>query len=145
MPTLDELTAALRAFADARDWRQFHDPKNLAMLVASEAGELLAEYRWVRWGEGARAGDGHRVVHRCAHAADAAVALERHHAVLGRVLDELLRDLFAGQQERHVHVAARRLVADRALVEAARAVDRVVDQLRLLGVVLLDGCQAALA
>src|SRR3954451_18157810 len=48
MPTLDELTTALRAFADARDWRQFHDPKNLAMLVASEAGELLAEYRWVR-------------------------------------------------------------------------------------------------
>ncbi len=51
MPTLDELTAALRAFADARDWRQFHDPKNLAMLVASEAGELLAEYRWVRGDE----------------------------------------------------------------------------------------------
>src|SRR3954462_2092265 len=51
MPTLDELTAALRAFADARDWRQFHDPKNLAMLVASEAGELVAEYRWVRGDE----------------------------------------------------------------------------------------------
>jgi dCTP diphosphatase len=51
MPTLDELTVALRAFADARDWRQFHDPKNLAMLVASEAGELLAEYRWVRGDE----------------------------------------------------------------------------------------------
>ncbi len=51
MPTLDELTASLRAFADARDWRQFHDPKNLAMLVASEAGELLAEYRWVRGDE----------------------------------------------------------------------------------------------
>ena len=48
MPTLDELTAALRRFADERDWRQFHDPKNLAMLLASEAGELLAEYRWVR-------------------------------------------------------------------------------------------------
>ena len=31
-----------------RDWSQFHDPKNLAMLLASEAGELLAEYRWVR-------------------------------------------------------------------------------------------------
>src|SRR3954466_11777839 len=47
MPTLDQLTAALRQFAAERDWRQFHDPKNLAMLVASEAGELLAEYRWV--------------------------------------------------------------------------------------------------
>jgi NTP pyrophosphatase (non-canonical NTP hydrolase) len=48
MPTLDELIAALRKFVADRDWQQFHDPKNLAMLVASEAGELLAEYRWVR-------------------------------------------------------------------------------------------------
>jgi NTP pyrophosphatase (non-canonical NTP hydrolase) len=45
---LDELRAELRAFVAARDWQQFHDPKNLAMLVASEAGELLAEYRWVQ-------------------------------------------------------------------------------------------------
>lgn len=48
MTSLDELRAELRAFVAARDWQQFHDPKNLAMLVASEAGELLAEYRWVR-------------------------------------------------------------------------------------------------
>jgi NTP pyrophosphatase (non-canonical NTP hydrolase) len=38
----------LRAFVAERDWGQFHEPKNLAMLLASEAGELLAEYRWVR-------------------------------------------------------------------------------------------------
>jgi dCTP diphosphatase len=44
---LDSLTAELRQFVDERDWQQFHDPKNLAMLVASEAGELLAEYRWI--------------------------------------------------------------------------------------------------
>ncbi len=37
----------LRAFVAEREWEQFHDPKNLAMAVASEAGELLAEYRWV--------------------------------------------------------------------------------------------------
>ena len=48
MTSLDELRAELTAFAVARDWQRFHDPKNLAMLVASEAGELLAEYRWVR-------------------------------------------------------------------------------------------------
>jgi dCTP diphosphatase len=41
------LRAELRHFVDERDWGQFHDPKNLAMLVASEAGELVAEYRWV--------------------------------------------------------------------------------------------------
>jgi dCTP diphosphatase len=41
------LVDELRAFVAERDWSQFHDPKNLAMLLASEAGELLAEYRWV--------------------------------------------------------------------------------------------------
>jgi NTP pyrophosphatase (non-canonical NTP hydrolase) len=44
---LDEIIERLRAFVAERDWAQFHDPKNLAMAVASEAGELLAEYRWV--------------------------------------------------------------------------------------------------
>ncbi|MCA9617253.1 MAG: nucleotide pyrophosphohydrolase [Myxococcales bacterium] len=38
----------LRDFVRERDWEQFHDPKNLAMAVASEAGELLSELRWVR-------------------------------------------------------------------------------------------------
>src|SRR6185503_4542993 len=47
MPTVESLVAELRAFVAERDWQQFHDPKNLAMLLASEAGELLAEYRWV--------------------------------------------------------------------------------------------------
>jgi NTP pyrophosphatase (non-canonical NTP hydrolase) len=49
--TLEDLVRELRAFVAARDWQQFHDPKNLAMLVASEAGELVAEYRWVRGDE----------------------------------------------------------------------------------------------
>jgi dCTP diphosphatase len=48
MTSLEELRDELRAFVAARDWQQFHDPKNLAMLVASEAGELVAEYRWMR-------------------------------------------------------------------------------------------------
>ena len=44
---LDALRIRLREFVNERDWEQFHDPKNLAMCLASEAGELLAEYRWV--------------------------------------------------------------------------------------------------
>lgn len=43
---LARIRDAVRAFVDERDWRQFHDPKNLAMAVASEAGELLAHFRW---------------------------------------------------------------------------------------------------
>jgi dCTP diphosphatase len=45
---LPALVAQLRQFVAEREWAQFHDPKNLAMLVGSEAGELVAEYRWVR-------------------------------------------------------------------------------------------------
>jgi dCTP diphosphatase len=48
MDKLEGILQELRDFVTERDWGQFHDPKNLAMLVASEAGELLAEYRWVR-------------------------------------------------------------------------------------------------
>jgi dCTP diphosphatase len=48
MRDLDALLTDLRRFVAERDWAQFHDPKNLAMLVASEAGELVAEYRWVQ-------------------------------------------------------------------------------------------------
>lgn len=49
-PPEDRLAAIrdrLRQFVANREWEQFHDPKNLAMAIASEAGELLAELRWV--------------------------------------------------------------------------------------------------
>ena len=42
-----ELTARIRAFADARNWEKFHTPKNLAMAIAGEAGELAAEFQWL--------------------------------------------------------------------------------------------------
>ena len=44
--TLDELTARVRAFADARDWGQYHSPRNLAMALSVEAAELLELYLW---------------------------------------------------------------------------------------------------
>jgi dCTP diphosphatase len=47
MGELADIREELRAFVAERDWGQFHDPKNLAMLLGSEVGELLAEYRWV--------------------------------------------------------------------------------------------------
>ena len=47
MTDLDRLRDALRAFADARDWGQFHSPKNLAMALSVEAAELLEVFQWV--------------------------------------------------------------------------------------------------
>ena len=43
---LAKLTAAVRQFAEERDWQQFHTPKNLAISVAVETGELLELVQW---------------------------------------------------------------------------------------------------
>jgi NTP pyrophosphatase (non-canonical NTP hydrolase) len=51
MRDLERVRARLRRFTAERDWARFHDPKNLAMLLASEAGELVALLRWVPNGE----------------------------------------------------------------------------------------------
>ncbi|GAA2362400.1 hypothetical protein GCM10009854_47570 [Saccharopolyspora halophila] len=44
--TIEELQHRLYAFADERDWHQFHTPKNLAMALSAEAGELLELFQW---------------------------------------------------------------------------------------------------
>ena len=41
------LVEALRAFAHARDWEQFHTPKNLACALSVEAAELLEHFQWL--------------------------------------------------------------------------------------------------
>ena len=37
----------VRHFRDARDWRQFHSPKNLSMSIAIEAAELMEHFQWL--------------------------------------------------------------------------------------------------
>jgi NTP pyrophosphatase (non-canonical NTP hydrolase) len=43
---IESLTAEIRAFRDARDWLQFHNPKELAVAITAEAGELLQHFVW---------------------------------------------------------------------------------------------------
>src|SRR5687767_9572301 len=47
MTELETLRDQLRDFAAARDWEQFHSPKNLAMALSAEAGELLEIFQWL--------------------------------------------------------------------------------------------------
>ena len=44
--TIENITASIRAFRDARDWKQFHNPKEMAVGIAAEAGELLQHFVW---------------------------------------------------------------------------------------------------
>jgi len=52
--SLIELRDALRRFASARDWEQFHTPKNLAMALCAEAAELLEQFQWLTAEQSAR-------------------------------------------------------------------------------------------
>ena len=44
---LTELRDAMRRFAAERAWERFHTPKNLAMALSGEAGELIEHFQWL--------------------------------------------------------------------------------------------------
>ena len=44
--SIEELTARICAFRDARDWIVFHNPKDLAVAIAAVAGELMQPFVW---------------------------------------------------------------------------------------------------
>ena len=84
---LDSLRDRLARFAAARDWDQFHNPKNLAMALAGEAGEVLEHFQWLTFEQAANLPDGTR----------AEVALECADVLLFllRLCDKLEIDLAA--------------------------------------------------
>jgi NTP pyrophosphatase (non-canonical NTP hydrolase) len=45
--SLETLNQRLKAFAQERDWEQFHSPKNLSMALIAEAAELLEHFQWL--------------------------------------------------------------------------------------------------
>lgn len=45
--TVGELREAVDAFVAARQWRQFHNAKDLAVSISLEAAELLEEFQWL--------------------------------------------------------------------------------------------------
>lgn len=47
MTDIPKLQERLREFAELRDWKQFHSPKNLSMALIVEAGELAEHFQWL--------------------------------------------------------------------------------------------------
>ena len=47
VPALPDLSRRISQFATARDWDQFHSPKNLAIALSVEAAELLEHFQWL--------------------------------------------------------------------------------------------------
>ena len=56
MGDLDDLRERIDAFVEARGWRQYHTPKNLAMALTGEVGELVEILQWLTPEESSAAG-----------------------------------------------------------------------------------------
>ena len=46
MKDTSDLTKRIIAFRDARDWKQFHNPKDMALSLVLEAAEVMEHFQW---------------------------------------------------------------------------------------------------
>ncbi len=101
MNEIEALKAEIRAFADARDWEQFHTPKNLSMAVAGEAGELVAEFQWLTAKESERSElSSEKLLDIELEMADVAIYLLRLSDVLNVDLPQAIRKKLAINESR---------------------------------------------
>ena len=101
MNEIESLAADIRSFADARNWEQFHTPKNLSMAVAGEAGELVAEFQWLTAEESTRSNMSQEKLKDVElEIADVAIYLIRLADVLGVDISEVVRTKLAINETR---------------------------------------------
>lgn len=103
MSEIGDLIDLIHRFAADRQWQQFHTPKNLAMALCGEAGELAAELQWLTPEESASLGEEQREAVRL-EAADVAIYLLRLCDVLDIDLAQAVRDKVAVNESRFPRV-----------------------------------------
>jgi NTP pyrophosphatase (non-canonical NTP hydrolase) len=94
------LQQRLAAFAAARDWDQFHSPKNLAMALSVEASELVEEFQWLTEEQSRRLDDQRRERVRL-ELADVFIYLLRITDVLGIDLTKAVDDKIALNERKY--------------------------------------------
>lgn len=105
--TIGSLRQALADFAAARDWEQFHTPKNLAMALVGEVGELVELFQWLTPEESAAVmADAERAVRVREELADVFAYLLQLSDALGVDLEAAL--------EAKIEINARKYPVDRA-------------------------------
>ncbi|MBH1445914.1 nucleotide pyrophosphohydrolase [Stenotrophomonas hibiscicola] len=87
---------ALREFAEARDWAQFHSPKNLVMALSGEVGELNEIFQWMAEADSFKAASSEATAKAVRdEIADVALYLIRLSDVLGIDLNEAVSSKLA--------------------------------------------------
>lgn len=105
---VEDLQRTLRRFADARDWEQFHAPKNLASALCVEAAELLEIFQWLDEAQSRAVQPGHPLHPRVSEEiADVQIYLLRLADKVGVDLDSAVRRKIARNEEKYPPEKAR--------------------------------------
>ncbi|MGV3725088.1 nucleotide pyrophosphohydrolase [Hydrogenophaga sp.] len=113
----DGAAQALRRFAEERDWQQFHSPKNLAMALSGEVGELTEIFQWMTEADSHAAASSPKTAQAVRdELADVALYLIRLADVLGVDLNAAVANKLASNAAKYP-------------IEAARGVSTKYDQL----------------
>lgn len=94
------LTERIQAFVDAREWRQFHNPKDLAVAIAAEAGELMQHFVWQQEGQIVDRVRNNRA-EIASEVADVAILLFEFADNLGFNLGDVMAEKIAANEERY--------------------------------------------
>jgi NTP pyrophosphatase (non-canonical NTP hydrolase) len=106
--SVEELTERVGHFAHIREWGQFHTPKNLAMALAGEVGELLAELQWLTPEQSAAIMEDEELAQRVrAEIGDVTIYLVRLADVLGINLLDVAADKLAEAGRRYTIESSR--------------------------------------
>ena len=96
------LAAALQNFANERDWNRYHSPKNLAMALTGEVGELVELFQWLTEDESNRVAQDPATARAVRdELADVLMFLVRLASVLDVDLDEAVRQKLAANAQKY--------------------------------------------
>lgn len=98
--SISELTAQIQTFVDARDWRKFHNAKDLAVAISAEAGELMQHFVWQQDDQIERRLENHRE-EIASEIADVAILLFEFADHLGMNLGEVMQAKIARNAVRY--------------------------------------------
>jgi len=104
--SISELTERIQRFVDAREWRVYHNPKDLAVAIAAEAGELMQHFVWQQPEQIERRVENQRA-EIASEVADVAILLFEFADNLGLNLGEEIERKLARNEERYPVAKAR--------------------------------------